>query len=63
MFINGILRNIEIVMDQSATIASLSRYFTVLDKWSASSVSNERFANASDISLSFSRLALSLSCL
>ena len=50
MFINGILRNIEIVMDQSTTIASLSRYFTVLDKWSASSVSNERFANASDIS-------------
>ena len=50
MFMNGILRNIEIVMDQSATIASLSRYFTVLDKWSASSVSNERFANASDIS-------------
>ena len=49
MFISGILRNIEIVMDQSATIASLSRYFTVLDKWSASSVSNERFANASDI--------------
>ena len=48
MFINGILRNIEIVMDQSATIASLSR--TVLDRWSASSVSNERFANASDIS-------------
>ena len=48
MFINDILRNIEIVMDQS--IASLSRYFTVLDKWSASSVSNERFANASDIS-------------
>ena len=50
MFINGILRNIEIVMDQSATTASLSRYFTVLDKWSASSVSNKRFANASDIS-------------
>ena len=50
MFINGILRNIEIVMDQTATIASLSRYFTALDKWSASSVSNERFANASDIS-------------
>ena len=46
MFINGILRNTEIVMDQ----ASLSRYFTVLDKWSASSVHNERFANASDIS-------------
>ena len=50
MFINGILRNIEILMDQSATIASLSRYLTVLDKWSASIVSNERFANASDIS-------------
>ena len=52
MFMNGILRNNEIVMDQSATIASLSRYmyFTELDKWSASSVSNERFANASDIS-------------
>ena len=50
MFINGILRNIEMVMDQSATIASLSRYFNVLDKWSASSVSNERFANGSDIS-------------
>ena len=49
MFINGILRNIEIVMDQSATIASLSRYFILIDKWSASSVSNERFANASDI--------------
>ena len=65
MFINGILRNIESVMDQSATIASLSRYFTVLDKWSASSVNIERFANASDIKyrLIFSRLALSLSCL
>ena len=50
MFINGILRNIEIVMDQSATITSLSSYFTVLDKWSASNVSNEKFANASDIS-------------
>ena len=49
MFINGILRNIEIVMDQYANIASLSRYFTVLDKWSASSARNERFANASDI--------------
>ena len=49
MFINGILRNIEIVMDQYATIASLSRYLTVLNKLSASSVSNERFANASDI--------------
>ena len=63
MFINGILRNIEIVMDQSATIASLSRYFTVLDKWSASSVSNERFAKLQTYRLSFSRLALSLSCL
>ena len=51
MFINGILRNIQIVMDQSAIIASLSRYFTVLDKWSALSMSNERFANASDISV------------
>ena len=50
MFIDGILRNIETVMDKSATIASLSRYFIVLDKWSASSVSNERFANASDTS-------------
>ena len=50
MFINGILRNIEIVMDQSATTASLLRYFTVLDKWSASSVRNERFAYAPDIS-------------
>ena len=49
MFINGTLRNIEIVMDQYAIIASLSRYFTVLDKWSASSVCNERVANASDI--------------
>ena len=49
MFVNGILRNIEIVMDQYATIASFSRYFTVLDKWSASSVTNERFANASDM--------------
>ena len=51
MFINGILRNIGIVMDQSATSTSLSSYFTVLDKWSASSVSNERFANASDVSV------------
>ena len=50
MFTNSILRNIEIVKDQSATIASLSRYFTVLDKWSASNMSNERFVNASDIS-------------
>ena len=50
MFMNGILRNIEIVMDQSTTITSLSSYFTLLDKWSASSVSNERFTNASDIS-------------
>ena len=50
MFINGILSNTETVIDQSATIASLSRYFTVLDKWSALSVNNERFANASDIS-------------
>ena len=50
MFINGNLGTIEIVMDQSTTTASLSRYFTVLDKWSASSVSNERFANASDTS-------------
>ena len=49
MFINGILRSIEIVMEQSVTSARLSRHFTVLDKWSASSVSNERFANASDI--------------
>ena len=48
MFINGILRNSE--SDQSTTITSLSSYFTLLDKWSASSVSNERFANASDIS-------------
>ena len=53
MFINGILRNIEIVMDQSATIASLSKYFTVLDKWLASSVSNDRFANASIISTAY----------
>ena len=50
MLINGILSNTETAMDQSATIASLSRYFTVLDKWSASSVNNERFVNASDIS-------------
>ena len=50
MFINGILRNVEIVMDESVTIASLSSYFTVLEIWSASSVSDERFANASDIS-------------
>ena len=50
MFINGILRYIEIVMDQSAIIASLSRYYTALVKCSASSVSNERFANASHIS-------------
>ena len=50
MFINGIHRNIEIVMDQSATIASISRYFTLLDNWLASSVSNERFATASEIS-------------
>ena len=49
MFINGILRNIEIVMDQYATIASLSEYLTVLDKWSGSSVRNERFPNASNI--------------
>ena len=50
MFRNGILRSTENIIDQPATIASLSRYFTALDNWLASRVSYERFANASDIS-------------
>ena len=50
MLRNGILGNTERIMDQSATIAGLSIYFTALYNWLASSVSNEKFANASDIS-------------
>ena len=50
MFINGILRNIEILMEQSATIASLFKIFYCTRQMVGFKCEQERFANASDIS-------------